>query len=151
MFAQDATNTEINRKREGLENIELFILLDLIGARDPVPQFRSYTDETKEPFLQFSGIEAKLVQGGLYDLSSVPQERFKNPYIVPLPLGRKYSVSDDHKPFLEKGVPVIHFIPYGFPKVWHGPGDNLSAIDYGQVHNWSILLRSWVAEYFNFI
>ena len=141
---------EGNRKREGLNNIEAFILLDLLGAKDPVPQFRCYFSETKSLFALFVSIEQKLVRDGLYDMNGIPDSRRSNPYISSAD-PRGYTVSDDHVPFLRKGVPVVHFIPFGFPKVWHKETDNLSAIDWGQIHNWSILLRCWVAEYYNFI
>lgn len=29
------------------------------------------------------------------------------------------GVDDDHKPFLQRGVPVFHVIPIPFPDVWH--------------------------------
>lgn len=148
---QNNPETAESRKRNGIENIELFILLDLIGAKDPIPQFRSYSEITKPAFMQFSALEAQLVKEKLYDVSNIPQSRLSNPYIVPQPLLRPYGVSDDHVPFEKQNVPIVHFIPYGFPKVWHSAGDDLSAVDYVQVHNWSVLLRSWVAEYFNFI
>ena len=28
-------------------------------------------------------------------------------------------IDDDHAPFLKRGVPVLHLIPYPFPDVWH--------------------------------
>lgn len=29
------------------------------------------------------------------------------------------GIEDDHLPFLEKGVPVVHLITMPFPRVWH--------------------------------
>ena len=139
-----------NRQREGLENIELFILYDLLGASDPVPEFRPYFEESSIVFTQFRDLEHKLVRQGAYDLTRIPQERMMNPYMNSAS-ARGYKVTDDHVPFMNRGVPVLHFIPYGFPKVWHKYEDNLSAVDYTQVHNWSVLNRVWVSEYFNFL
>lgn len=146
------TDEEIQaRKSSGLENIELFVLLDLLGANDPIPQFFSYFAETKEAFMKMSNVERRLSRSGLLDLSNIPQVREQNPYLSPGTLTRQYQVSDDHLPFLQGGVPVVHLIPYGFPRVWHSAGDNLSAVDFVQVKNWSTFFRVWVAEYLNFV
>ena len=29
------------------------------------------------------------------------------------------KISDDHLPFLDRGVPILHLIPSPFPSVWH--------------------------------
>lgn len=29
------------------------------------------------------------------------------------------GIDDDHRPFLQRGVPVFHVIPLPFPHVWH--------------------------------
>lgn len=39
------------------------------------------------------------------------------------------GIDDDHRPFKELGVPIVHVIPVPFPKVWHKQTDNEKAID----------------------
>lgn len=37
-------------------------------------------------------------------------------------------IEDDHKPFLEKGIPVLHLIDWTNLSEWHKPTDNLDAV-----------------------
>ena len=70
------------RRSSGINNIEVFILLDLIGAKDPIPQFYSYFSNTNVVFQQLSLLEKRLVQEQLYDTSNIPQARRSNPYQI---------------------------------------------------------------------
>ena len=152
-FKQASTEEgqEFDRKSEGIENIEVFILLDLIGAKDPVPQFRPYFPDTQDVHKQFTRLENLLVKGEMYDISNVPSDKSRNPYFSSS-LATNFRVEDDHIPFLRRKVPIVHLIPYHkFPTVWHKTTDNLSAVDWIQVSNLSILFRCWVAQYFNFV
>lgn len=38
-------------------------------------------------------------------------------------LGRVQTVSDDHIPFKEKGIPVLNLIDFNHIETWHAPGD----------------------------
>jgi hypothetical protein len=42
--------------------------------------------------------------------------------------GVKFSISDDHIPFLQNQIPAIDVIDFDFPQ-WHTHGDVLSVID----------------------
>lgn len=57
-------------------------------------------------------------------------------------------IEDDHVPFLQRGVPVLHLIAYPFPEVWHTIDDNLTAIDPNTVYNLNSIFRIFLAEYF---
>ncbi|NWW74858.1 QPCTL protein, partial [Climacteris rufus] len=56
-------------------------------------------------------------------------------------------VEDDHVPFLQRGVPVLHVIPTPFPGVWHSPGDTEAALDPGTVQDLARILLLFVAEF----
>ena len=57
------------------------------------------------------------------------------------------SIDDDHKPFEQRGVPIIHVIASPFPKVWHTLGDNANAINRSTVEKLNMIFRNFVAEY----
>uniref|UniRef100_A0A8C8YA45 glutaminyl-peptide cyclotransferase n=3 Tax=Felidae TaxID=9681 RepID=A0A8C8YA45_PANLE len=121
-----------------IQAIELFMLLDLLGA--PNPNFYSHFPHTARWFHRLRSIEKRLHRLNL--LQSHPQEVM---YFQPgEPPG---SVEDDHIPFLRRGVPVLHLISMPFPSVWHTPGDSEANLHPPTVHNLSRILAVFLAEY----
>lgn len=59
------------------------------------------------------------------------------------------GILDDHIPFLQRGVPIVHLIPTPFPDIWHEMGDNADCIDYETVSNLNHIMRLYVVEYLN--
>ncbi|XP_055992229.1 glutaminyl-peptide cyclotransferase-like protein [Sorex fumeus] len=118
--------------------IELFVLLDLLGAA--YPTFYSHFPRTARWFHRLRSIEKRLHRLKL--LQSHPQEVL---YFQPgEPPG---SVEDDHIPFLRRGVPVLHLISTPFPAVWHTPEDSEANLHPPTVHNLSRILAVFLAEY----
>ncbi|XP_078216284.1 glutaminyl-peptide cyclotransferase-like protein isoform X3 [Callithrix jacchus] len=121
-----------------IQAIELFMLLDLLGA--PNPTFYSHFPRTLRWFHRLRSIEKRLHRLNL--LQSHPQEVM---YFQPgEPIG---SVEDDHIPFLRRGVPVLHLISTPFPAVWHTPADTEANLHPPTVHNLSRILAVFLAEY----
>ncbi|XP_006738566.2 glutaminyl-peptide cyclotransferase-like protein [Leptonychotes weddellii] len=121
-----------------IQAIELFMLLDLLGA--PNPNFYSHFPHTARWFHRLRAIEKRLHRMNL--LQSHPQEVM---YFQPgEPPG---SVEDDHIPFLHRGVPVLHLISMPFPDVWHTPHDSEANLHPPTVHNLSRILAVFLAEY----
>nr|XP_012302170.1 glutaminyl-peptide cyclotransferase-like protein isoform X2 [Aotus nancymaae] len=121
-----------------IQAIELFMLLDLLGA--PNPTFYSHFPRTLRWFHRLRIIEKRLHRLNL--LQSHPQEVM---YFQPgEPIG---SVEDDHIPFLRRGVPVLHLISTPFPAVWHTPADTEANLHPPTVHNLSRILAVFLAEY----
>ncbi|XP_004401022.1 PREDICTED: glutaminyl-peptide cyclotransferase-like protein isoform X2 [Odobenus rosmarus divergens] len=121
-----------------IQAIELFMLLDLLGA--PNPNFYSHFPHTARWFHRLRSIEKRLHRMNL--LQSHPQEVM---YFQPgEPPG---SVEDDHIPFLRRGVPVLHLISMPFPDVWHTPHDSEANLHPPTVHNLSRILAVFLAEY----
>ncbi|XP_077704448.1 glutaminyl-peptide cyclotransferase-like protein isoform X3 [Canis aureus] len=121
-----------------IQAIELFMLLDLLGA--PNPNFYSHFPHTARWFHRLRSIEKRLHRMNL--LQSHPQEVM---YFQPgEPPG---SVEDDHIPFLRRGVPVLHLISMPFPSVWHTPDDSEANLHPPTVHNLSRILAVFLAEY----
>jgi len=119
-----------------LDRIDAFVLLDLLGAKNP--QITHTTGHgTGTLFKGLENIETNLRTAG--NLRKVPQIfRSQDSW---------RAVEDDHIPFLERGVPVMHLIPMPFPAVWHTPSDNEKALDYPTIYNLLTILRVFVAEY----
>ncbi|PWN50338.1 hypothetical protein IE53DRAFT_406215 [Violaceomyces palustris] len=124
-----------------IDTIEMLVLLDLLGTRDPtVP---SFFESTEWAHREWQGIEKRLSKLGLlYPAGRVdPSPSFFT--------DRKSfgGIEDDHLPFLANGVPILHIIPSPFPSVWHKLSDNADALDYPTVYAWSMILRVFVSEY----
>ena len=126
-------------RRNRLADLELFVLLDLLGAKDPkVP---SYFPTTHWAYREFAAVEKELRDTG----------RFKSTG------GRWFHeadktrgwwggmVGDDHVPFMQRGVEVLHLIPNPFPRVWHTMDDNADHLDMDTVGDWGVLVTAWTA------
>jgi hypothetical protein len=59
------------------------------------------------------------------------------------------SIEDDHIPFMQRGVEVLHIIPTPFPWVWHRPEDNGEHLDIPTVKDWATLVTAFTAEWMN--
>ncbi|KAM3931213.1 glutaminyl-peptide cyclotransferase [Leptodactylus fuscus] len=123
-----------------LNGIDLLILLDLIGAANPI--FPNYFQNTVRWFNRLQSIERRLHNLGL--LKDHPSE---NLYFVSSLRARQ--VDDDHVPFLQRGVPVLHLIPSPFPDVWHTFEDNEENLDSSTIDNLNKMLQVFVLEYLN--
>lgn len=129
-----ATNTN------QIQGIDLFVLLDLIGARNPV--FPIYFMNTARWFGRLEAIEKTLYDLGL--LKHHPYERryFRGDL-------RRHPVEDDHVPFLRRGVQILHLIPSPFPRVWHTMKDNEENLDKPTIDNLNKIIQVFVLEYLN--
>ncbi|KAG8233079.1 hypothetical protein J437_LFUL013079 [Ladona fulva] len=127
-----------------LHQMDLLVLLDLLGA--PNPSFYNFFSDTQKWYKRITAIEKKLRSLQLISdekrpsLASHPPQYFHERSF--------YSgIEDDHIPFMEKGVPILHIIPYPFPAVWHTEDDNLSAVHFDTVENLSKIMRVFVMSY----
>lgn len=123
-----------------LHGIDLFILLDLIGAANPT--FPNYFQNTVRWFNRLQSIERRLHNLGL--LKNHPSE-----ILYFLSSLRAREVDDDHVPFLQRGVSVLHLIPSPFPDVWHTFEDNEENLDSSTIDNLNKILQVFVLEYLN--
>jgi len=116
--------------------IETMILLDLLGAESP--NMHSFFESTDVLFDRLAKLEQKLTAEKLINL----QTKIFN-------TRRAYrgGPQDDHIPFDQRGVPVLHLIAAPFPPVWHKVEDDMDHIHQSTVMAWSMLLRCVVAEY----
>lgn len=126
-----------------IDSISLFVLLDLLGASDPhVP---SYFPTTHWAYQNLAKIEDRMRRLEL--LESKPNGPF-------LPDSSKEQwqfhhgfVQDDHVPFMERGVHILHLIPTPFPASWHKMEDDGEHLDGPAVQDWAKLVSAFVAEW----
>ncbi|XP_066592316.1 glutaminyl-peptide cyclotransferase [Prorops nasuta] len=124
-----------------LDKLDILVLLDLIGAPDP--KFYNYFEETANWYSLLVNAESKLANLNKFENYTNGRSRAKyfQPYSV-----RAY-IEDDHIPFLNKNVPVLHLIPHPFPSFWHEPEDNRNNIALKTTENINKILRVFVASY----
>lgn len=56
-------------------------------------------------------------------------------------------VEDDHIPFMERGVRVLHIIPTPFPPQWHTMDDDAAHLDPPTVDDWAKIIAAFAAEW----
>ncbi|XP_025210651.1 glutaminyl-peptide cyclotransferase isoform X2 [Theropithecus gelada] len=121
-----------------LHGMDLLVLLDLIGA--PNPMFPNFFSNSARWFERLQAIEHELHELGLLKDHSLERRYFQN-----------YSyggvIQDDHIPFLRRGVPILHLIPSPFPEVWHTMDDNEENLDESTIDNLNKILQVFVLEY----
>lgn len=122
-----------------LDSIDLFVLLDLLGSKDP--KFESHFGNTAANHRHMQSVEQRL-----HSHKQLEQHKQPNSYFVN---SQRYAgrISDDHLPFLHRGVRVLHWISTPFPRVWHTLDDNEQNLHRPTVANLSKLLTVFVAEY----
>ncbi|KAM9382435.1 glutaminyl-peptide cyclotransferase [Phaethornis superciliosus] len=123
-----------------LQGIDLFVLLDLIGAPNPI--FPNYFPKTVRWFQRLQAIEQELHNMNLLKNHRVERQYFQSTL-------HRGLVEDDHVPFLLRGVPVLHLIPSPFPAVWHTMEDTEENLDKTTIDNLSKILQVFVLEYLN--
>jgi len=127
-----------------LDSIDLFVLLDLLGADGgTVP---SYFKTTHWAYRHMAQSERRLRQLGLLNTKSnvvffsenekKEDDRWLGGFI-----------GDDHVPFLQRGVEILHLIAYPFPTVWHTINDDGEHLDLDTVKDWAKIVTAFTAEW----
>ena len=137
-----------SRRRTSLASIDLFVLLDLLGARNPtVP---SYFKTTHWAYKHMSSLEQRLRSLGVFRTSKLREDGLNN--FLPASNKKNFAwtegIGDDHIPFLRRGVEVLHIIPSPFPSVWHTMDDSGENLDMDTVIDWATLTTAFAAEWF---
>lgn len=121
-----------------LDRIDVFALLDLIGAANP--KFSKLELSTGDWYDRLVRIERRLRKLNLIQGEIIFQDK-----------ALRAGIEDDHIPFKRKDVPILHLITYPFPQEWHEMGDDRSSLDMLSISNISKILRVFVAEYLHLI
>lgn len=128
-------------KNNYLDRMDLMILLDLIGGDSPDNMmFRNAHAATSAHYEKMEEIETKLKEGNLFN------DGYKGRFFYKK--APKWSIEDDHIPFLDRGVPILHLISVPFPNKWHTLEDTCENVNFDSVDNLNKILRVFVAHYF---
>ena len=123
-----------------LDRIELMVLLDLLGAANP--RFFSFFPDTDQEFARLLSIEQGLTSSQQLHGQSGSKRYFLN--------RRSFNyIEDDHIPFFQRGVKILHVIPSPFPDVWHKLSDNASALHHPTISDLLKIFKVFVAEHLN--
>ncbi|MCJ1375443.1 hypothetical protein MMC20_006679 [Loxospora ochrophaea] len=143
-----------------LSAISLFLLLDLLGSKDP--QVPSYFKTTHWAYRNMASLENRLRSFSLLNTSSNRRsqgptnnlpvtERADQAFLSDFDKDENYwrsgQVEDDHVPFMARGVEVLHIIPTPFPRVWHEMDDDGEHLDMATVRDWAMLVTAFVGEW----
>lgn len=136
-------NPAMSTYHNKISEIDLFLLLDLLGAKDPhVP---SYFKTTHWAYRNMAVLEKRLRELGLM------QSRPTKPFLTDENKDAKNwyggTIEDDHIPFMARGVEVLHIIPSPFPQVWHRIEDDGEHLDMPTAEDWAKLTTAFAAAW----
>jgi len=141
---ESTVNPAMSTYQNPLASLDLFVLLDLLGAAHPsVP---SYFKTTHWAYQRMADVEARLRS------ASVLQTKLSQPFLREA--GKSETdrwiggyIEDDHVPFMARGVEVLHIIPSPFPRVWHTIEDDGEHLDIPTVEDWAVITAAFAAEW----
>ncbi|KAJ5108090.1 hypothetical protein N7456_004765 [Penicillium angulare] len=140
-------NPAMSTFKTKLSSISLFVLLDLLGSKNP--SIVSFYQTTHWAYQRLGSLERRLRSLNKFKAPSDPwfidtSKDFRQ--IVPMG-----GIQDDHIPFLARGVEIVHVIDFapfkGFPEVWHTMDDDGEHLDMDTVEDWSVLVTAFAAEW----
>lgn len=139
-------HTSASAYRTSLSSISLFVLLDLLGAEGP--SIPSYFMTTHWAYRKMARLEKRLRDLGLLEAKA------RRPF---LPEADKAAdgfhgygagvVQDDHVPFMQRGVEILHLIPSPFPHVWHTIDDDGEHLHMPTTRDWAKIVTAFAAEW----
>ena len=59
------------------------------------------------------------------------------------------DIDDDHKPFLKRGVPILHLITIPFPNVWHTKNDDINHLHFPTIVTLIDIFHDFLIESLN--
>lgn len=139
-----------------ISSIQLFLLLDLLGASSP--SIPSYFQTTHWAYQAMAKIEKRLRDLGQFKSSPNHPSNKKDATKFDEPAWLRDAdkevsarmggmVSDDHLPFMARGVEILHMIPTPFPRVWHELDDDGEHLDLDTVEDWAKLVTAFACEW----
>ncbi|KXJ07582.1 glutaminyl-peptide cyclotransferase-like protein [Exaiptasia diaphana] len=136
---QDATASVLPNL---LDSVNSLILLDLLGSA--APKIYDMHPPTTVLFQELRKAEDILnAAGQLEDYNHFQR------YFQYSENSMQIYVEDDHIPFMERDVPILHLIPVPFPECWHKFCDNYGALHNATIHNLIKIMRVFTVHLFS--
>lgn len=136
-------NPAMSHYKNPLEQISIFVLLDLLGSANP--RIPSYFQTTHWAYRNMATIEKRMRDLGV--LETKPDIPFLNEPDKDASRFGMSGIGDDHVPFMAKGVNILHMIPSPFPAVWHRPEDDGEHLDMPTVRDWTRIVTAFTMEW----
>lgn len=146
------------QRKSRLDAIDLFLLLDLLGTAAPnIPSYYKHTDwahvhlDRLQRLIRGESTEAK--SENTRDNKKNGQKKASVDkaedgwFARPGKFFMGGKIGDDHLPFHNFGVPILHLIPVPFPHVWHTIEDDADHLDMPTMVEWAQIMTVFVAEY----
>jgi hypothetical protein len=156
-------HTATSTYQTAISSISLFVLLDLLGERNPrVP---SFFETTHWAYRNMATLENRLRKLSLFasaspkapapgqspgESRSMKQELQDPTFLFDSNKKDGFSagmILDDHVPFMARGVEVLHIIPMPFPTVWHKIEDDGEHLDLDTCTDWAVLVTAFIGEW----
>ncbi|CAJ2505066.1 Uu.00g124600.m01.CDS01 [Anthostomella pinea] len=141
---ENTTHPAMSGYANPLDQISMFVLLDLLGSADPVVP--SYFATTHWAYAAMATIESRMRALNLLESTPSRGAFLPDKDKSASQFGRGF-VEDDHVPFMHRGVPILHLIPTPFPKVWHTMQDDGPHLDLPTVRDWARVVTAFALEW----
>eukprot|EP00033_Pygsuia_biforma_P000668 GCRY01000785.1.p1 GENE.GCRY01000785.1~~GCRY01000785.1.p1 ORF type:complete len:323 (+),score=62.58 GCRY01000785.1:143-1111(+) len=126
-------------KKSELSRIKLFVLLDILGQADT--RVHLLNAKTEKYYQKCRRLETRLRNRLPNDKAMhSPQAIFTSQQFL------NAYVEDDHTPFEQRGVPILHLISLPFHQCWHQPCDNWDVLDGRVIRDLELILAQFVAD-----
>jgi glutaminyl-peptide cyclotransferase len=134
------TNVQGQQNLNQIDAMDMFVLLDLIGHKDI--QFVNFFDRTTGKYYnRLRDIETGLLRS--YATNNMNTQ--KRAVFTSQVFGGQ--IEDDHIPFLNYDVPILHLIASPFPPTWHTVNDNEANLDFTSITHIRNIMKIFVIEY----
>ncbi|CAF3374299.1 unnamed protein product [Rotaria sp. Silwood1] len=131
------TNVQGQYNLNQIDAIDMFVLLDLVGHQSM--RFVNFFDRTTgKYFNRLRNIETQLLRS--YNNNAYKKAAFSSDM-------HPGYVQDDHVPFLNLDVPILHLISFPFPPTWHTADDNEANLDFELITHFRNVMKIFVIEY----
>lgn len=133
-----------NEKIRKIDRINCFMLLDLLGHKNPHFSHDRKFSQANDLFTRLTEIEQMPYLESKYKNKNPNKAYFNSRNIGVYQLG----IDDDHMPWYREGVRnILHMIPTPFPNGWHTIEDNEENLDYDTIYNLQLIFDTFVVEY----
>ena len=120
------------------------MLLDLLGNDNPT--IPSYFLPTHWAYKNMASLEKRMRD--LDILESKPKEAFLPDWEKRPSVFGRGAIGDDHVPFMQRGVDILHLIPSPFPShLWHKIEDDGEHLDLPTCRDWSKIVTAFAMEW----
>ncbi|CAF3765682.1 unnamed protein product [Rotaria sordida] len=132
------TNVQGQTNLNQIDAMDMFVLLDLVGHQSV--QFGNFYDRTTGKYYnRLRNIETQLLRS--YTNNNAHKRTVFSSMVYP------GQIEDDHIPFLNLDVPILHLISVPFPPTWHTANDNEANLDFPSITHIRNTMKIFVIEY----